>query len=185
MPENEDGRVLVHIGCGRINAPGFINIDAVALAHVHIPTDDIADLSCFADRTVDLVYMCHVLEHVRRPVLGLVLKEIHRILKPGGVLRLSVPDFDRLVDIYQAAGRNIEKISRQLMGGQDDEYNIHYCVFNRPRLSGLLNEAGFPEIREWDPRDCRDHDFKDKADRHLAVDGEKRPISLNLEAVKG
>ena len=184
FPRNSDGKVLVHIGCGKKNSPEFINVDAQAFAHVHIVTNDITHLPSFDNGTVDLVYMCHILEHIKRNNLKNVLSEMKRMLKNGGILRLSVPDFDRLVEVYNASGNNIESISHQLMGGQDSEYNIHYSVFNHSRLSQLLKEVGFREIALWSPENCLYHDFKDRSSRKLKVDGREYAISLNLEAIK-
>lgn len=184
LPKNADGKVLLHIGCGKTNSPEFINIDARPLAHVHIPTDDITTLSEFGDDTVDLVYMCHILEHIKARDLKKVLLEMKRVLKVGGFLRLSVPDFDRLVEVYDASGKDIDAISKQLMGGQDHEYNIHYSVFNKQRLSELLKEVGFRDVVPWDPDNCEHHDFKDRASRRMKVNGKEILISLNLEAIK-
>jgi predicted SAM-dependent methyltransferase len=184
LPENEDGKVLLHIGCGKVNSPEFINVDARPSAHVHIVTDDITSLPDFDRGTVDLVYMCHILEHIKRDHLKEVLSEMKRVLKEGGVLRLSVPDFDRLVEVYDASGKDINAISRQLMGGQDHAYNIHYSVFNRKHLTALLEEAGFSKVIPWDPDHCKYHDFKDRASRKLKTNGKEILISLNLEAIK-
>jgi len=184
MPKNPDGRVLVHIGCGKVRALGFVNVDAVPLSHVHVPTDDVTNLPCFSDGSVDMVYTCHVLEHFKAEEFKQVLEEIYRILKPGGIFRMSVPDFDRLIDVYNASGKEIGSISRQLMGGQDDRYNVHYGVFTRRSLSSILEATGFCDVRDWDPVNCRDHDFKDKADRRLKVNGVEYPVSLNIEATK-
>ena len=184
LPKNSDGKVLVHIGCGEKDVPGFINVDARPLAHVHVVTDDITSLADFETGTVDLVYMCHILEHIKRSDLKKVLLEMKRVLKDGGVLRISVPDFDRLIEVYNAAGEDIESICRQLMGGQDHQYNIHYCVFNRRHLSELFKDVGFREVSSWDPDNCRYHDFKDRASRKIKVNGKEYLISLNLEAVK-
>ncbi len=184
LPQNDNGQVLVHIGCGTTNSPKFINIDARPLAHVHIATDDITSLSDFQTGTVDLVYMCHILEHIKASDLKGVLSEMRRVLKVGGVLRLSVPDFDKLVEVYNASGKDISTITRQLMGGQDHEYNIHYSVFNHRRLSELLREVGFQEVIPWDPDNCEHHDFKDRASRSMKTGGGEIMISLNLEAIK-
>lgn len=183
-PKKAGDRLLLHIGCGPIKSPEFVNIDAVPYAHVHIVTDDIGQLSDIGDETVDLVYMCHVLEHIKRPMLERVLGEMFRIIAAGGVLRLSVPDFDRLLDVYTKAGRDPEAICMQLMGGQDSDYNIHYSIFNEASLSSLLRKAGFSSVRSWDPWHCRHHDFKDKACKVMKVNGDEIPISLNMEAVK-
>lgn len=184
IPKNSDGKVLVHIGCGTTNSPEFINVDARPLAHVHIATDDITSLTDFQTGTVDLVYMCHILEHIKECDLRRVLSEMKRVLKVGGVLRLSVPDFDRLVEVYDASGKEISAISKQLMGGQDHEYNFHYAVFNQRRLSELLKEVGFRDVVPWDPDNCKHHDFKDRASRRMKVGGDEIMISLNLEAMK-
>jgi predicted SAM-dependent methyltransferase len=184
LPKNDDGKVLLHIGCGEKNSPEFINIDAQPFAHVHIVTNDISSLADFATGTIDLVYMCHILEHIKRNGLMSVLSEMKRVLKDGGILRISVPDFDRLIDVYNASGKDINAISQQLMGGQDHQYNIHYSVFNHRRLSEMLKEVGFREVVSWDPDNCQYHNFKDHASRKIKVNGREYFISLNLEAVK-
>ena len=184
IPKSSDGKVLVHIGCGKTNSPEFINVDARPLAHVHIVTDDITSLPDFNTGTVDLVYMCHILEHIKRKDLEKVLSEMKRVLKVGGVLRLSVPDLDKLIEVYNASGKNVSSISHQLMGGQDHEYNIHYSVFNHQRLTELLKEVGFKKVVTWDPDNCEYHDFKDRASRKISVGSREYMISLNLEAVK-
>ena len=184
IPKNSDGKVLLHLGCGTTNSPEFINIDARPLAHVHIATSDMTSLDDFDNGTVDLVYMCHILEHIKEGDLESVLMEMKRVLKEGGILRISVPDFDKLIEVYKASGKDVNTISKQLMGGQDHEYNIHYSVFNHQRLSELLREVGFSKVVSWDPDDCRYHDFKDRASRKMKVNGKEIMISLNLEAVK-
>lgn len=184
FPKNPDGKVLVHIGCGKINSPEFINIDAQPYSHVHIVTDDISSLPDIKSETVDLVYMCHILEHFKKREIEKVLKESKRILRKGGILRISVPDFDKLVEVYNAAGKDINTIIKQLMGGQDHQYNIHYSAFNYQYLLGLLKEAGFVEVVSWDPDNCLYHNFKDRATRRLKVNNREYAISLNLEAIK-
>lgn len=107
-----------------------------------------------------------------------------RVLKEGGILRLSVPDLDKLIEVYNVSGKDINAISHQLMGGQDHRYNIHYSVFNNKRLSELLKEVGFQKVVSWDPDNCQYHNFKDRASRKMKVNGKECMISLNLEAVK-
>lgn len=183
-PVNAGGEVLLHIGCGKIDSPEFINIDAQPYAHVHVVTDNIRRLPEFADSSADLIYMCHVLEHMRAPDVEAVLGEMRRILKPGGVLRISVPDFDRLLAVYKAAGEDLNAIHTQLMGGQDSQYNVHYCAFSHRSLSELLQKIGFAAVRPWDPAHCLHHDFKDRACKVITIGDQPFAISLNIEAVK-
>ncbi len=184
LPKNSDGKVLVHIGCGETDSKEFINVDARGLAHVHIITDNIASLPQFGNGSVDLIYMCHILEHIKSTDLSNILAEMKRMLKDGGTLRLSVPDFDRLIEVYNASGGDINMIIKQLMGGQDHQYNIHYSVFTRRSLEAILRQAGFRDVLPWDPYDCQHHNFKDRACRKISAGDRDIAISLNLEAVK-
>jgi predicted SAM-dependent methyltransferase len=183
LPKNPNGKVFIHLGCGDIASPEFINVDARPGPHVHYICD-VTDLSIFADGSADLVYASHVLEHVRHNGLKKTLWEWRRILKPGGILRLSVPDFDKILHIYQSSARRIDSILGPLMGGQEHKYNVHYSVFNQEYLTDRLREAGFREIRQWDPDCVANHNFRDWANSDILVNGTAFPVSLNLEAVK-
>ena len=55
-----------------------------------------------ADGSVDAVYHSHVLEHIDRCLVGAFLAEIRRVLRPGGVHRIVVPDFEVLCRRYLA-----------------------------------------------------------------------------------
>jgi len=109
---------------------------------------------------------------------------MRRVLKDGGILRFSVPDFDKLIEVYSASGKDINAITHQLMGGQDQEYNIHYSVFNYQRLSELLKEVGFQKVVPWNPDNCKYHNFKDRVSGEMKANGKECMISRNLEAVK-
>jgi len=183
LPQNSDGKVLIHLGCGDVNRLKFINVDVRPAPHVHY-VRDVTDLSIFPDNHADLVYASHLLEHVRQKALRKTLWEWRRILKPGGILRLSVPDFDKILHIYESSARNIDSILGPLMGGQDYEYNVHYSVFNHRYLADKLREVGFKEVRQWDPDSVPNHNFRDWANSDLVVNGKAFPVSLNLEAVK-
>lgn len=183
LPSNADGRILVHLGCGEIDCPGFINVDYRPAPHVHY-VQDVCDLSIFPNNYADLVYACHLLEHIRHTAVRQTLWEWRRVLKPGGVLRLSVPDFDKLLEIYQSSHGDITTILKPLMGGQNYEENAHHCVFNHAYLTDKLREVGFQEIRDWVPDRVPDHDFKDLAGSDVVLNGKAYPVSLNIEAVK-
>jgi len=176
-------RVLLHVGCGQVNDADFINIDAYPHTHVHF-VRDIRSPRMWKDSDADLIYACHVFEHVERQEAPNVLRNWHRFLKPGGVLRLSVPDFDAVLRVYELSGRDIAEIAPPLMGGQLNALDFHYSLFNRMYLQKLLIDAGFHQVREWDPLNCAHHNFRDWADFRWSIVGEKIPISLNLEGVK-
>lgn len=181
-PANEDGRILLHLGCGPINAPCYTNIDAQPFPHVHF-VHDVYPLEMFKSNSVDLVYASHVLEHFPCAKVPHVINEWRRVLKVGGILRLGVPNFEVLVSIYADTGK-INNILGPLMGGQTDQYNFHYSVFDRQYLIELLQNAGFQEIKLWDPALVKDYPFQDTTSNIWSFLGKGYPISLNIEAVK-
>jgi len=183
FPNNPDGKVLVHIGCGELNDERFINVDARAMPHIHYVTENL-ELTQFSHNSIDLIYACHVLEHVSSKKLLTVLYNWFNCLKPGGALRLSVPDFDRIIEIYADQGKDIEVIQLPLMGGQEYEFNYHLSVFNSEYLYKLLQKCGFREIREWDPLSVSYHSFNDWSKIPFIVNGEQYKISLNIEAIR-
>ena len=83
--------IKVHLGCGHIRLPGYVNVDIMPAK----AADLIADLQQlpFEAGSVDLVYSCAAIEHLgRREWVG-ALREWARVLKPGATLRLSTADF--------------------------------------------------------------------------------------------
>lgn len=184
FPSTPDGKRLLHIGCGDINSPEFINLDARPLPHIHIVSKDIFSLKMIPDASLDMVYMCHVLEHVPRGQVLRTIREIGRVLIRNGILRISVPDFDHIINLYKESGSEINSIAPALMGGQNYEFNFHYSVFNHNHLAALLTDGGFQDVRNWDPRNCEHHDFDDWASKYIYLNERPFPISLNIEGKK-
>ncbi|NEP88475.1 MAG: methyltransferase domain-containing protein [Okeania sp. SIO2C2] len=149
----DNGAINLHVGCGSINHPKFINIDGLSGPHIHYISliDNLAPLK---DNSVDLIYGSHCLEHFSHCMVSQVLNEWFRVLKEGVILRVSVPDFDLLIDKYRASGNNINKIIYPLMGGQDYKFNFQMTVFNQSNLKLLLKKIGFKEVRKWQPGGC-------------------------------
>ncbi|MEA5464685.1 class I SAM-dependent methyltransferase [Leptothoe sp. PORK10 BA2] len=183
FPDNPDNKVFLHLGCGQVDHPSFINVDLTPFKHVHY-IRPISDLSIFKDQSVDLIYASHCLEHFSFHNVEDILKEWFRVLKIGGKLRLSVPDFDLFLNIYNGVDRDIRKVIKILMGGQDYKHNFHYNVFTRESLFSYLSEAGFEDIQEWIPGSSNLCSFNDWSRRSISIDDRKYPISLNLEAAK-
>ena len=176
--------VLIHVGCGDIQAQGFINIDARKKPHVHIVTTNLFRLEMIPSEVADLIYMSHVLEHVGHRDVVATLTEMQRLLRPGGVLRVSVPDFDHIVAVYKATSGDVAAIEQPLMGGQDYPFNFHFSVFNERHLQAKMLKSGFQSTRTWDPLRCEHHNFEDWASMNINWRGQEFPISLNIEAIK-
>ena len=181
--QQEDLRL--HLGCGPRYIPGFCHVDIRPLPHVEVVTS-VDALGMFADSSASLVYASHVLEHFGRHQVASVLREWFRVLKPQGILRLSVPDFDQVIKIYHQASNDIDAVLGALVGRQDYETNFHYMVFNYGKLTALLLEAGFSQVRRWDWRVTEHCSVDDYSQAYYRAEGlgEGIQVSLNLEAVK-
>jgi predicted SAM-dependent methyltransferase len=183
LPVVEGDQRYLHLGCGAVNNPLFINVDIVPRPHVHY-VRKIDNLGPFDDRTVDLVYACHCLEHYAHAHVLDVLIEWCRVLKPGGRLRLSVPDFDVLTTVYLENGRQISPLLAPLLGGQNDAFDYHKAAFNMGYLSELLLEAGFSHVCSWTPERSDPLFMNDYSSAVLRCGSKAYAISLNLEAFK-
>jgi len=169
----------VHLGAGDINLQGWVNVDARAFGHIHARTASL-ELAEFTDGAVSAIYLCHVLEHLSFDEVDALVRVWHRKLAPGGVLFVSVPDFDAIVRIYQSAGNDLDAIKHPLMGGQGYEYNFHKSVYNERALARVLEAGGFRHVERWDTAREFGSDLGDWSSRSVAG----VPISLNLKTVK-
>jgi predicted SAM-dependent methyltransferase len=174
----------LHLGCGKRYIPGFVHIDAIPFDHVdHVASID--NLSFIPENSVETIYNCHVLEHFKRRDTARVLKEWHRVLKPGGILRVSVPDFQAIAELY-CKHKDLKMVLGPLYGGQDYLYNIHYNAFDFITLKSFLIDAGFESVERYDWRLTEHAEIDDYSQAyipHMAKESGTL-ISLNVEAKK-
>ncbi len=180
-PLPQKDKILIHIGCGDLNDKRYINVDSRPGWHIDY-VDAIENINKrFPENHADLIYACHVLEHVSHLKLVETLKRLRMCLKPGGVLRLSVPNFETIISMYNEQ-KNINDIVAPLMGGQGYVGNYHASTFDSEHLKKLLLKSGFKEVRKWEPNNV--HSFDDWSRRTINLYGREWVISLNLEAIK-
>lgn len=183
LPKNPNGAVYLNLGCGTKTHPAFVNVDARADRHIHY-VRPIDDLTPFASNSVDLVYASHCLEHFGHHHTARILAEWFRVLKPGGILRLGVPDFDQLLAAYRRSNDDMASILYYLMGYQSYPLNCHYTMFTRRSLTGNLLRAGFREVRTWEKGTDELTSIEDCTAEQIAYADWRMSFSLNLEAVK-
>lgn len=180
----------LHLGCGQRYIKGFVHVDLSDYPHIDY-RHDIRTLPMFADETVDLIYACHVIEYFDRIEVIDILAEWRRVLMPGGILRLAVPDFAALVEIYQKQG-DLSPILGPLFGRWlvDSEHGenvvYHRTVYDYPSLSALLKSNGFSNVHRYDWRDTIHKDYDDYSQAYIPhMDKDNGLlISLNIEAGK-
>jgi len=140
---------------------------------------DISDLSMFENDSASDVYASHVFEHVIQAKVLDTLKEIRRILKPGGKFYVSVPDLDILCHTFinPMASTEIKfHVMRMMFGGQVDDHDFHFFGWNQVFLIDFLSQAGFTTANRVDSFGL----FSDTSDyKPYGI-----PISLNVVATK-
>jgi len=166
----------LHVGCGKRFIPGFVHIDQVAYPHVdHV--QDIRRLANFTDNSASLIYACQVIEYFDREEVVGVLADWRRVLAPGGILRLSVPNFAVISKLYQA-GLKLDWFLGTLYGRIPDGANgfaYHRTTYDEQSLRELLGKLGFAEVQYWDWRETE----------HAAVDDFSQAYFPHMEKERG
>lgn len=174
----------LHIGCGSIHIPGYVNVDIRYLPNVDV-VDNAKFLRKFRNEYIEEIYACHVLEHFSRWDVKVILKRWYDLLTSGGILFLSVPDFEAIASYYYKT-RDIEKLIGFLYGGQDYEENFHYYCWDFNSLKKDLEEVGFVNVDRYDWKNSPFKDFDDYSKAYLPhKDFENgKLMGLNVRAVK-
>lgn len=181
---------LLHVGCGRTPLPGWVNVDLQILPGVDAVVDVTAGL-CF--RPVSAVFAEHFLEHLALDEAIGFLAEAHRVLEPGGWLRLSTPNLEWVLATHfrpagsaPGADRGTLDLNRAFYGWE------HRFLWDRSFLERTLLACGFDDLawpaygesaRPW-LRDLERHERSDDAPGlpHVLIvearRGEARPGEL-------
>jgi ubiquinone/menaquinone biosynthesis C-methylase UbiE len=110
------------------------------------------DLWIFPDSTISEVYFCHGPEHLSERDIEKCIRDIRRMMIPGGILRLAMPDFNGLVKLYLDGKVTLGEIRPALYGGQEYPENTHFSAWDFKSFSYLLSKCGFSDIEVYDPR---------------------------------
>jgi predicted SAM-dependent methyltransferase len=170
----------LHLCSGGERLPGFISVDIRA----EVNPDFVASadkLDMFEDETVDEVYFCHGLEHLLFRDTEKCLLEIRRVMKPGGLLRLALPDFEALSRLYVAGFVSLEELNPAIHGNQDYPENIHFASWDFVTLFSALSACGYTEIKRYSADEFLPKDFFDWS-RHCVMGID---TSLNVQCLRG
>jgi len=179
--------ILLNLGCGSKSIPGFTHIDLADYPHIDYK-HDIKTLPMFKNNSVDLIYCCHALEYFDRQEAEEALKEWYRVLKKGGNLRLAVPDFKAITDVYQKYGElEHEGILGPLYGRikLGDSLIYHKTVYDFTSLRRLLKSVGFKDVEKYDWHKTIHRNYDDFSQAYVPFKNEAGIlVSLNVEAKK-
>lgn len=182
--------IKVNLGSGPVGIKGWINYDSGVLPTLskfpkirHLictlgllpknydvtwPDIDLLDIRKkfpLESNSVDYIYCSQVLEHFERyETLG-ILRESLRVLKPGGLIRISVPDISKMMDIYREMSKSspesaANEINRIWWGYEKDGpkpslfskisklfIRDHQWHYDKISMKRILLEVGFSKIK--------------------------------------
>lgn len=149
------GHDKLHLACGRNRIPGWANADLEGPPAV-IKLDLTRPLPVASD-SMACVYSEHFIEHIPHDAAAQLLRECHRVLKPGGVLRVSTPSLAKLIGEYHAgrldfwADMNWRPASPAALLNEGLSLWGHRFVYDASELEAQLRAAGFSRVepRGW------------------------------------
>lgn len=127
-------------------------VDPRAIPEIH-SVDSAETLGEFSDNEVDFVIANHVLEHLEDPVRA--LKNMLRVVRPGGVLFLTLPDARRTFDASRSR-TTVEHLYRDHLHGPEVSRRAHYEEWAR-LIEGVPPERTAQRIAEYERDDARHH----------------------------
>jgi ubiquinone/menaquinone biosynthesis C-methylase UbiE len=170
-PSTPGQKIVLNVGCGyplrqklhrHFHGPEWreVRLDLDPAVQPDIVCS-ITDMGPVSANTIDAVWSSHNLEHLQRHEVPLALGEFIRVLKPQGLLLLTLPDLqqvaqlvvdDKLEDLaYQSPSGPVTPLD-MIFGhtaslARGNRYMAHRTGFTARTLHQALVEAGFVEVR--------------------------------------
>ena len=157
-----DMKKMLNIGCGHRFHKDWVNID-IDPASPEVKKVNILQGLPYPDNSFDVVYHSNVLEHLPKQKGAEMISECFRVLNPGGILRINVPDLEKICREYllnmekaisgnEIAAHNydwiliemLDQVGRNKGGGEMAEYlsqpQLPNIEFLRHRLGSYIDE---------------------------------------------
>lgn len=148
----------IHFGCGHVRLDGWINVDVEAT----VRPDLVADLGAglpFRDGVADLIHSEDFVDQLELNDAFGFFHECHRLLKPGGVMRLLTPDLDKLLRFYCGNDETLIRLWNESVGlplrvetlgevvNRAMHLGGHTFLYDHETLVRVMDECGFRAVR--------------------------------------
>ena len=177
----------LNLGCGKRNfGKDWVHIDGSNYDHIH--SHDIVNLP-FEENTIDIIYASHVFEYFDREEADDVLKKWKKCLKPNGILRLAVPNFNMYARLYTDGKITLDQCVGPLYGKwkmTDTDTIYHKTTYDFESLKRKLEENEFSNIKLWNWREVEHGNIDDYSQSYIPHMNKESGhlMSLNIECNK-
>ncbi len=145
------GELRLHLGSSANRLPGWVNIDLLRPGRRLDLYWDLRRGLPFPSGSVEAIFAEHLIEHLTYGQGTVLLRECARVLRPGGVLRIGVPDLDRYVASYLGQDDLIERVrpgrpTRAIALGELFFLHGHRCMYDFETLCRACVDSGFSTV---------------------------------------
>jgi predicted SAM-dependent methyltransferase len=190
----------LQIGSGLNMLAGWLNTDYSPRSREQVYLDATVTFP-FSDHTFGYIFSEHVIEHLGFRGAMKMLTECHRVLKPGGKIRISTPNLLNIASLMKTPGDTIQEKYIRIVSDKyipDNKSYLashvvnnffwdfgHFFVFDPITLRKALTDAGFTEITEWEPGKSNDPEISNiESHGKIVGDDINRFETMVMQAVR-
>ena len=184
----------LQIGTGPLSLPGWLNTDLIS-ADIYL---DVSRPLPLPDGVFAYAFGEHLIEHIPETTAEGLLRELHRVLRPGGVLRLTTPDLRKIISIYEDRNPVVTlEDYKQFLDAETGKRHERACqvfndylrlwghryVYDEEDLTAKLLAAGFAGVERHETGESG-HEALRGLERHGGADWVNRAEAMCLEATR-
>lgn len=192
----------LHVGCGPMLLKGWLNSDMepdIANGVIYL---DVTEPLPFPDGSLQYIYSEHVLEHVTLETTLAHFGECYRALRPGGVIRIAMPDLQFLLDYFKS--KELTAVQQSFLEHTVGKFHPdvalkspamllndflrrwgHQVIYDRQLLADLLKRVGFNPVVSCELQESRHTDLANMEHHGTAIgDSYNRLQTMVLEATR-
>jgi len=151
--------VKLHLGCGLKRLKGWVNVDGIRSPAVDVVAELEDLLTAIPRASLSRVYWSHGPEHVYPDRLPEILRKLRDRLQTSAPLTVATIDLEKIYRNSFLEPKNGSAWNAALYGETDSHhhpYLAHRQAFTDATLGGMLHDAGFTSVRQWQPEEYKE-----------------------------